>query len=74
MDGWDNSQAGGQSQSNLQYQQPWPQFSPYNHWTSNSMALPVIATPGVNIAGKYCSNQGAQVLASFCLPFSIKSC
>ena len=67
MDGWENSQAAGQSQLNSQYQHPWPQFSPYNHvpWTSNSIALSVIATPGVSMAGQYFTNQGAQVFNSF---------
>ena len=68
MYGWDNLQ-GQNQQSNPQYQHPWPQFSQYeyNHVssTSNTMPLPVVATPGVNMAGWYCSNQSAQVFNYF---------
>ena len=73
MYGWENSQAAGQNQqSNPQYQHPWPQFIPNNHvpCSSNSTPLPVVATPEVNMAGQYFSNQGAQVLVSFLLALS----
>ena len=66
----ENSQAAGQSQhTNPQYQHPSSQFSPYNQkvLTSNTMALPVIATPRVDMVEQCFSNQGAQVFISLSL-------
>ena len=72
MDGWEtNSQPAGQSQqqSNPKYQHPWPQCSQYKNncvpLIPNTMALPVIATLGMNMSGQYFTNQGAQVFNSF---------
>ena len=65
MDGWDSSDAAGQSQSNPQYPL-WSQLPPYNH-----VPLPVIAIPGANLAGQYWINQGAQV---FFFPYNEAIC